>query len=147
PPPTRCRIAGAVANLILTSVPVSLRNTSAAATMPGSTAPALIMLISAAKAGAAASARKPSVIVGSTRLFIRVPSLLSMAKSSNGGDNTPGRRFVNCIEPLPQRRGGAIAAGFNEGGLLRLRFHPSGLMPASLIIGHFDLSPLTRRRA
>src|SRR5262249_27373668 len=95
PAPTRCAIAGAVANLILTSVPVSLRNASAAATTPGSTAPALMMLISAAKAGPETT--RPNTTSESTCLFIAVPPCGEwLLPAPVRRDNTPGKRTVNC---------------------------------------------------
>ena len=51
PPPTCCRIAGAVANRTFTSTPASLRNSSTTAVTPGSTAPPLMTLSSPPKAG------------------------------------------------------------------------------------------------
>jgi len=77
PAPTCCRMAGAVANVILTSVPVSLRKVSAAATSPGSTAPPLSTLISAPSALPAA--KSVANIGKSNQLFI-VSSMPNITK-------------------------------------------------------------------
>jgi hypothetical protein len=79
-------MAGAVAYLIETSSPVSLRKTSAAAARPGSIAPALRTLISPARTGLVA---KQHIITTIARVLIYV---LPAANCATGADAARIRR-------------------------------------------------------
>src|SRR6266700_4042553 len=131
PPPMRLRISGVVLNAILTSWPDCFRNAAAAALSPGSTAPALNTLISAATAVPATAHKSNAVqcLISVSRNCANYHSLTRTLYSRIGAEKPIA---YNSAAPAPKKKH-ALRPLARHAALERV--HRRGLAPAASSAG------------